>query len=402
MRLDPKALRYMSNDDFRVLTAIEVGSRNHDIVPAPLIAQLSHLRGGGANKRIGDLIKRKLIATEQSSKYKGYKLVYAGYDYLALRTLSKRGTVTSVGNQIGVGKESDIFVVAGEDEKEVVLKLHRLGRQSFRNVKLKRDYFRQDQSPSWMYMSRLSAMKEYAFMKVLYENGFPVPVPVDQNRHCVVMEFVEAFPLRQISQVGEPGKLYSKLMDLIVRLAKYGLIHGDFNEFNILLKDDGTPILIDFPQMVSTSHPNAEFYFNRDVDCIRTFFKRRYNYESVLYPKFGLDSNKEFDLDVQVAASGFTKKDQTQLENYMNELNNHASNSGEDYADEMPSDEEFVYESDEDGENGNEEVLDNTKSATDTDQDSDDEDYIVETDRLGNTIRRKRIPDTAKNDGADE
>ncbi|KAJ2698316.1 Serine/threonine-protein kinase rio2 [Coemansia sp. IMI 203386] len=401
MRLDPKALRYMSNDDFRVLTAIEVGSRNHDIVPAPLIAQLSHLRGGGANKRIGDLIKRKLIATEQNSKYKGYKLVYAGYDYLALRTLSKRGTVTSVGNQIGVGKESDIFVVAGEDEKEVVLKLHRLGRQSFRNVKLKRDYFRQDQSPSWMYMSRLSAMKEYAFMKVLYENGFPVPVPVDQNRHCVVMEFVEAFPLRQISQVGEPGKLYSKLMDLIVRLAKYGLIHGDFNEFNILLKDDGTPILIDFPQMVSTSHPNAEFYFNRDVDCIRTFFKRRYNYESVLYPKFGLDSNKEFDLDVQVAASGFTKKDQTQLENYMNELNNHASNSGEDYADEMPSDEEFVYESDEDGDNGNEEVLDNTKSATDTDQDSDDEDYIVETDRLGNTIRRKRIPDTDKNDGAD-
>ncbi|KAJ1842744.1 Serine/threonine-protein kinase rio2 [Coemansia sp. RSA 486] len=391
----------MSNDDFRVLTAIEVGSRNHDIVPAPLIAQLSHLRGGGANKRIGDLIKRKLIATEQNSKYKGYKLVYAGYDYLALRTLSKRGTVTSVGNQIGVGKESDIFVVAGEDEKEVVLKLHRLGRQSFRNVKLKRDYFRQDQSPSWMYMSRLSAMKEYAFMKVLYENGFPVPVPVDQNRHCVVMEFVEAFPLRQISQVGEPGKLYSKLMDLIVRLAKYGLIHGDFNEFNILLKDDGTPILIDFPQMVSTSHPNAEFYFNRDVDCIRTFFKRRYNYESVLYPKFGLDSNKEFDLDVQVAASGFTKKDQTQLENYMNELNNHASNSGEDYADEMPSDEEIVYESDEEGENGNEEVLDNTKSATDTDQDSDDEDYIVETDRLGNTIRRKRIPDTDKNDGAD-
>ncbi|KAJ2222394.1 Serine/threonine-protein kinase rio2 [Coemansia sp. RSA 485] len=401
MRLDPKALRYMSNDDFRVLTAIEVGSRNHDIVPAPLIAQLSHLRGGGANKRIGDLIKRKLIATEQNSKYKGYKLVYAGYDYLALRTLSKRGTVTSVGNQIGVGKESDIFVVAGEDEKEVVLKLHRLGRQSFRNVKLKRDYFRQDQSPSWMYMSRLSAMKEYAFMKVLYENGFPVPIPVDQNRHCVVMEFVEAFPLRQISQVGEPGKLYSKLMDLIVRLAKYGLIHGDFNEFNILLKDDGTPILIDFPQMVSTSHPNAEFYFNRDVDCIRTFFKRRYNYESVLYPKFGLDSNKEFDLDVQVAASGFTKKDQTQLENYMNELNNHASNSGEDYADEMPSDEEIVYESDEEGENGNEEVLDNTKSATDTDQDSDDEDYIVETDRLGNTIRRKRIPDTDKNDGAD-
>ncbi|KAJ2853007.1 Serine/threonine-protein kinase rio2, partial [Coemansia asiatica] len=309
----------------------------------------------------------------------------------------KRGTVTSVGNQIGVGKESDIFVVAGEDEKEVVLKLHRLGRQSFRNVKLKRDYFRQDQSPSWMYMSRLSAMKEYAFMKVLYENGFPVPIPVDQNRHCVVMEFVEAFPLRQISQVGEPGKLYSKLMDLIVRLAKYGLIHGDFNEFNILLKDDGSPILIDFPQMVSTSHPNAEFYFNRDVDCIRTFFKRRFNYESVLYPKFGLDSNKEFDLDVQVAASGFTKKDQSQLEKYMSELNEQGGNSGDDFVEDLPSDEEIVYESDEneDDENKGEDEAVSTNQSVDTDQDFDDQDFVIETDRLGNTIRRKRIPDSS-------
>ncbi|KAJ2681929.1 Serine/threonine-protein kinase rio2, partial [Coemansia spiralis] len=314
MKLDPKALRYMSGDDFRVLTAIEVGSRNHDIVPEPLIAQLSQLRGGGVKKHISDLVKRKLIASEPSAKYTGYRLVYAGYDYLALKTLSKRGSVVSVGNQIGVGKESDIFIVAREDEQEVVLKLHRLGRQSFRNVKQKRDYFRPGQSPSWMYMSRLSAQKEFAFMQVLHEHGFPVPAPVDQNRHCVVMELINAFPLRQISNVAEPGRLYSQLMDLIVRLAKHGLIHGDFNEFNILLQDDGSPILIDFPQMVSTSHINAEFYFNRDVDCIRTFFKRRFGYESMLYPKFALDMDREFDLDVKVAASGFTKKDQSNLE----------------------------------------------------------------------------------------
>lgn len=63
---------------------------------------------------------------------------------------------------------------------------------------------------------------------------------------------------RQIDQVGDPGKLYSELMNLIVKLAQYGLIHGDFNEFNILIKSNGDPILIDFPQMVSISHVNAE------------------------------------------------------------------------------------------------------------------------------------------------
>jgi hypothetical protein len=36
----------------------------------------------------------------------GYRLTYGGYDYLAMRALSKRDSMYSVGNQIGVGKES--------------------------------------------------------------------------------------------------------------------------------------------------------------------------------------------------------------------------------------------------------------------------------------------------------
>lgn len=47
-------------------------------------------------------------------------------------------------------------------------------------------------------------------------------------------------------------------MNLIVRLGNSGVIHGDFNEFNLMVNDDGKPILIDFPQMMSTSHENAE------------------------------------------------------------------------------------------------------------------------------------------------
>lgn len=69
---------------------------------------------------------------------------------------------------------------------------------------------------------------------------------------------------RQVADVPSPGKLYSELMDLIVRFARAGLIHGDFNEFNILIRrETGEPIVIDFPQMVSTSHLNAEMYVSR-------------------------------------------------------------------------------------------------------------------------------------------
>ena len=31
--------------------------------------------------------------------------------------------------------------------------------------------------------------------QVLYEHDFPVPRPVDQARHCILMEFIDAYPL---------------------------------------------------------------------------------------------------------------------------------------------------------------------------------------------------------------
>lgn len=36
--------------------------------------------------------------------------------------------------------------------------------------------------------------------------------------------------------------------------------------------------LIDFPQMVSTSHENAQELFERDVDCVIRFFKKKLGY----------------------------------------------------------------------------------------------------------------------------
>ena len=52
-----------------------------------------------------------------------------------------------------------------------------------------------------IYLSRISATKEYAYMKALYDRGFPVPKPYDFNRHCVVMELIQGHPLQQITEV---------------------------------------------------------------------------------------------------------------------------------------------------------------------------------------------------------
>ncbi|KAL7423032.1 Serine/threonine-protein kinase rio2 [Cryptotrichosporon argae] len=313
MKLDATDLRYITTDEFRVLTATEIGSKNHEVVPTHLIAELSGLRGGQVNKLCGALAKRNLIARVVNARYDGYRLTYGGLDYLALRTFSRRSppSVAAVGQRVGVGKESDIMIVSDETGEQRILKMHRLGRISFRAIKSKRDYLRKGQSASWMYMSRLSAQKEFAFMKVLYNHGFPVPTPIDQARHCVVMSYVDSVPLRALEAADLPdpaavAALYAQLMALLVRLGRAGLIHGDYNEFNILVRrKDGEPVVIDFPQMVSTRHENAEFFFNRDVNCIRKFFRKRFRFEAASWPVWNdVIENDDADDDVVAVAEG--------------------------------------------------------------------------------------------------
>ena len=55
----------MSADAFRVLTSIEMGMKNHDVVPIPLIVSISNLRHGGVHKILSDLLRDKLIAHER-------------------------------------------------------------------------------------------------------------------------------------------------------------------------------------------------------------------------------------------------------------------------------------------------------------------------------------------------
>lgn len=62
----------------------------------------------------------------------------------------------------------------------------------------------------------------------------------------------------QIYELKNVEQVYDDLMNLIVQLGNCGVIHGDFNEFNLMLTDEGKPILIDFPQMMSIYHENAE------------------------------------------------------------------------------------------------------------------------------------------------
>ncbi|XP_058058327.1 uncharacterized protein LOC131209308 [Anopheles bellator] len=308
-KLDVTVLRYLSKEDFRILTAIEMGMKNHELVPGALVAAIASLKAGGVHKLLRELCKHKLLTYERGPRFDGFRLSNMGYDYLALKALTLRGSIAGFGNQIGTGKESNIYTVMDDEDTPLCLKLHRLGRICFRNVREKRDYHGKRHKMGWLYLSRISATREFAYMKALHDRGFPVPKPIDFNRHCVIMELVDGYPLTNVCEVGNVEALYDDLMNLIVRLGNCGVIHGDFNEFNIMITQEQHPILIDFPQMISTSHPNAEMYFDRDVQGVRELFRKKFGYESEEFPRFGdLERDDELDREVLCSGYGFTQE----------------------------------------------------------------------------------------------
>jgi RIO kinase 2 len=245
MKLDPTVMRTMERSDFRVLEAVEKGMKDHYVVPFALINSIARLRHGGSHKIISSLLRDKLLSHEVKKGMDGYRLTNSGYDVLALHYLKSKGIVVALGQRIGTGKESDIYLAVNPNGQQIVLKFHRLGRTSFRNVRQKRDYQQNKNSAhSWLFLSRLSALKEYAFLTALYNVQYPTPTPIAQNRHIVAMSVVRGMPLYQIhpSKIShaQAVDMYEQVMTIAKRLAQiHGLVHCDFNEFNLLVDLSG-------------------------------------------------------------------------------------------------------------------------------------------------------------------
>ena len=319
VKFDASLLRYLEEEDFRVLAAVELASRNHEIAPTGLVERIAGLKAGGAKKRLRWLLKHNFLLHDNKI-YDGFRMNYQAYDYLALRAFVKRNSCMAVGNKVGVGKESDIFVVMNEEGTELILKIQRLGRTSFRSIKKNRDYKngRALHGESWYYLSRLAAAKEFSFMKALHAEGFPVPTPIDQNRHCIVMSRINGVPLINVAELENPQRVFKDCINLIIKFAQYGLIHGDFNEFNIMITDEEEVIVIDFPQMTSTNHPNAQYLFQRDVQCIHDYFRRKFKVEFDFFPTLHVDTERQQSLDKQVLATGYNKQNDKDLSGLLN------------------------------------------------------------------------------------
>jgi RIO kinase 2 len=263
-------IRSLHPYEIRILTTLERLMMKHQWVPLDLIKRALGLSESEIEYRIGRLMNMGMVRYD-IVPYEGYTLIFGGYDALALSTLSKRETVKALGCMIGEGKESVVYEAVGFGT--LALKFHHVGQRSFHAVRQSREYLPESGHCPWIFASRYSAEREYAALKILHPH-VRVPLPVDINRHVVVMEFIAGVNLNRC-QLENPAGFRNEILELVRGAYQRGVIHADLSEFNVMVRD-GECILIDWPQWVERDHPNGEAILRKDVDNILRYFKRKY------------------------------------------------------------------------------------------------------------------------------
>ncbi|MDF1531165.1 MAG: serine/threonine-protein kinase RIO2 [ANME-2 cluster archaeon] len=272
--------RSLEAREFRVLTGIEVGMKYYEWVPLDEISKFSRFDMSELHYILKNLGHRGLLR-RQAVPYEGYQIYFEGYDILALNALVKRGSLSAIGEELGVGKESVVYeglrdMVGGLGQQPVVLKFHREGRTSFKQVKRTREHLQGVHHFSWIYAARLAAKREFDVLQRLYPE-VSVPEPVDHNRNVIVMAIAEGSELSK-TKVLDPEWYLDRILEQMRLAYAKGVVHGDLSEYNIFVSDERVTI-IDWPQYVEVEHEKAGDFLERDVGNVLAFFMRKYGLE---------------------------------------------------------------------------------------------------------------------------
>lgn len=263
--------------DFKILSALEVGMEKFEFVPLEFTVSYTRLPREEVAYRLERLEKFRL-ARRASAPYVGYALNYFGLDFLALHSFTSAGLLEALGEVLGVGKEADVYEGLTSEGEHVAVKFHRLGRASFRQTAKVRSYL--EEKAFWLVRSKIAARREYDALKKLYRVGVAVTRPRAHNRHAILMDKIIGVPLYKVRELPEPEKILWRILENVgLAYRKAGVIHADLSEFNVLISSSGSLLLIDWPQHVTLSHPNADFLLRRDVENLLKFFRRKFKVE---------------------------------------------------------------------------------------------------------------------------
>ncbi len=272
-----KLLPELEKEDLRILMAIEIGMKRSEYVTVNNIKFYSRYMMEETLFRLKRVHKYDLILRNSEEREISYTLNSIGYDILALHSLVEKNIISQLGPLIGKGKESDVYSCMDDDKNIYALKLYRIGRTSFKNIKRLRSLIGERKHFSWLYINRLAAKKEYEALKKIYELNLDTPKPIGYNRNALVMEYLRGKELVYYKDIDDPKYIFEEIIDQTrIIFQKAQMIHGDLGEFNIVLDEEGNLLIIDWLQWVPNNHPNAKSLLRRDIENVCNYFSKKF------------------------------------------------------------------------------------------------------------------------------
>jgi len=276
-----KLLTILEKEDFRILMAIELGMKRSEYVTVSNIKFYSRYKMEETLFRLKKVHKYDLIIRNSAEYQVSYTLNSIGYDILALHALAEKDLISQLGPLIGKGKESDVYSCMDDKENIYALKMYRMGRTSFKNIKRLRNLIGERKHFSWLYINRLAAQKEYEALKEIYKLKLDTPKPIGYNRNALVMEYLRGKELVYYKDIDKPEYIFNEIIEQMkIIYQKAQMIHGDLGEFNVVLDEEGNLLIIDWLQWIPADHPNANFFLKRDIENICNYFYKKFRIES--------------------------------------------------------------------------------------------------------------------------
>lgn len=216
-----------------------------------------------------------------------------------MQMLYDRGYFDRFIGEVKGGKEATVFLVARGEERLAAKVYTDIEVRTFRNDAVYWSGFYVSDARARKAMERhtkagkrvqqgLWVTREYHYLWRLHAAGVAVPRPavgpepsaIAEAGSVVLMEFIGDgdLPAPRLSDVrlpkGEAREAFQQSAEILARLTRLGLVHGDLSTYN-LLWHEGRVWLIDVPQMVEleSSRPAVEL-LRRDARSLVTSFRR--------------------------------------------------------------------------------------------------------------------------------
>lgn len=223
------------------------------------------------------LIERDEFSFSQEMSRKTESIVFDRRTVEALYETMNKFSINYIDFPISSGKESIVFR-AMSGRSPLAVKVFKTSTLRFSNLSLyiNGDHRFAKERKTRSNMVMLWARKEYVNLLACHDAGCTVPRPLGFHRNILVMQYLGTIkkPSPQLRKVEEPGQYFGDIISNMKRIYRdAGIVHADLSEFNILVYRR-KPYFIDMGQSVSSDHPSAEVFLERDVRNMCAFFRK--------------------------------------------------------------------------------------------------------------------------------